>query len=520
MRRLCQVVSLGSALLLAACSGDDEAAPAPTAPAASTPPAAPAPPEPTKEEPAPLPPPLCVEDALLESIAQIEGAENVSEVSCGQYVDKPARCFALTFRQALEHGAGADGATFEQRVQLIHRGCDAPTTIMDNGYGLPKVYYEMEPSILFGSNTIAVEHRFQGRSLPPSKDRRWSSLSIENGAGDVHNVIAAFKKLYTNRWVSTGASKGGITAVYHRYLHPSDVDGTIAYVAPASRAREDARYQAHLGAGVLPAACASAVRAFQVGALSERRPAFTALLQDAYSMTPEDANYALESVVSYFDWSFWQTGGDCAQVPSSSASEAAHLAYFESLLTNGAAPPHLTPGPGASDLSSAALAYEWGWEQGFAEQVGDHVKARLLTTAVADARLDASWASVVPDVTLPGYDGRLTNKVRDWVRTSAERVVLIYGEFDPWTGGALDAPSHPSSGRFIAPGADHGANIGGLSKSHADRALAAAAVMYGRPTKSTKTAVAPLVQQSQRALLRHELAALRRVSVSRPRAFE
>ncbi|MFP2912532.1 hypothetical protein ACLESD_47465, partial [Pyxidicoccus sp. 3LFB2] len=32
--------------------------------------------------------------------------------------------------------------------------------------------------------------------------------------------------------VSTGASKGGMTSIYHRASAPKDVDATVAYVAP------------------------------------------------------------------------------------------------------------------------------------------------------------------------------------------------------------------------------------------------------------------------------------------------
>src|SRR4029079_2939256 len=34
------------------------------------------------------------------------------------------------------------------------------------------------------------------------------------------------------KWISTGASKGGMTSVYHRRFYPRDLDGVAAYVAP------------------------------------------------------------------------------------------------------------------------------------------------------------------------------------------------------------------------------------------------------------------------------------------------
>ena len=40
------------------------------------------------------------------------------------------------------------------------------------------------------------------------------------------------RPIYGAAWISTGASKGGMTVMYHRRFYPADVDGTVAYVAP------------------------------------------------------------------------------------------------------------------------------------------------------------------------------------------------------------------------------------------------------------------------------------------------
>src|SRR5690606_40029894 len=58
---------------------------------------------------------------------------------------------------------------------------------------------------------------------------------------DLHNIVKYFRKLYRSRWVSTGISKGGTTAIIHRAFYPDDVDLTVSYVAPLNFAREDER---------------------------------------------------------------------------------------------------------------------------------------------------------------------------------------------------------------------------------------------------------------------------------------
>jgi hypothetical protein len=94
--------------------------------------------------------------------------------------------------------------------------------------------------------------------------------------------------------------------------------------------------------------------------------------------------------------------------------------------------------------------------------------------------LETSWKSTVPGEPLPAYDGALNDKARQWVRASAERMLLVYGETDPWSGGALEAPTQASSDRYFAPGRGHGAQISYLSPSDRQKATTAATAMYGK----------------------------------------
>lgn len=495
---------LATAALLVACSDAD--APPPAAPTRA--------PTPVGEAPDPGPPaapPACVEDDVAGSLAKMEGVHDVAPIACGAYVRGAASCFTFTFTQRVDH-AKEDSPTFAQRARLVHRGCGAPTTIMDNGYEQSKVLYELEPSVAFDTNTVDVEHRYQGKSVPATKDLRWTALSVENGASDLHEIIVSLRKLYTGRWVSTGASKGGITAVYHRYLFPNDVDGTVAYVAPASRAREDAKYQERMDGGPFPAKCRDDVRAFQTGGLGSRRAAFATALQTQLGVPEPDADYYLEYILTRFDWGFWQYEESCAGVPAPTASDDAHVAYFvASLQRQGAGP---SPAPSDSSRSSAALAYEWSWQHGFALQVGAHLAPFLRTQAVADSTNAAMFSGTYPSVPLPAYDGRLTEKVRDWVRASAERVVLVYGDHDPWSGGALDAPTQPSSGRFFAPTRGHGAQMSDLPTADRNKAMSLASGMYGAATQS-RSSVLPGLRGLHQAFVEHEARALRSVAVER-----
>jgi len=470
-------VALLSALstLAAFACGDNDT----TQPPGSSPDAAAQP-----DEPDAAPPALtCEESTLAASLAELPDVASVAETDCGDYVVGPARCFAIEMTQPTDH-ANAASPTFLQHLFLVHRGCDRPTLVADWGYS-NEYFWDFELSLLYQTNDLWIEHRYQGESVPDTADWDWTQLTIENGAGDMHQVIAAFRPLYQGRWVSTGASKGGITATYHKYFFPDDVDGAIPYVAPASRARIDPAYQDYLAEN-LPAGCAGRLRDVQVAALTTRRTMMLRRLTDIVGPGAE-AEW-LEQLTESFDWSFWQYWGQsyCNQVPRSSASNAEFWQFFHdfSYLGWGASP---SSNPMGSD---GALYYEWLTEQGFALQTNSAV-APLLEQPSALATMEDNFRAMFPAVALPEYDGAVTAAVRSWVRDEAEDVLLIYGQYDPWSGGAMAAPAMTSSARYFVPAATHGAQISALAEEERTAALAIATGFFGvAPVDAQRSAAA------------------------------
>jgi hypothetical protein len=94
--------------------------------------------------------------------------------------------------------------------------------------------------------------------------------------------------------------------------------------------------------------------------------------------------------------------------------------------------------------------------------------------------METSFRAAFPSVGLPAYDGSFTQLTRAWVRDDAENLLLIYGNFDPWTGGAMDAPTRSSSGRYFVPTGTHGAQIGMLSGAEYQAAMETASRLFGR----------------------------------------
>jgi hypothetical protein len=440
----------------------------------------------------------CADAELDALVAKLPNVVSATKTACGDYVEGEVRCYQVMLEQPIDHRK-PDGASFDQQLFVMHRGCDRPTVIADWGYS-NEYFFDEELATLFQANAIWVEHRFQGESIPVGADWDWTQLTIENGARDLHRVIESFKHLYGANWVSTGASKGGITATYHSYFFPDDLNGFVPYVAPASRSRMDQNYQIYLDSR-LTSECAQRVRSVQIAALTTRRPVMLAKVGEAVGSMEIAPDY-LDILDARFDWAFWQYYGEkyCPQVPNDAASDEAFWNFFAKM--SGL----FGPDPAtAEEMSNGALSYEWLTEQGFAFQIGGHVLP-LLQSEYATQTMEESFIEQFPDVPLPVYDGSVTRAARHWATHYAENMLLIYGQFDPWSGGALDEPERPTSARFFVPGATHGsAQIGALPVADRDAALAHAARMFGvQPVMPMMRQAVEAGQRRDAILARHE----------------
>ncbi|MES2855201.1 MAG: S28 family serine protease, partial [Bdellovibrionota bacterium] len=156
----------------------------------------------------------------------------------GPTTPRGARQFDMQFTQLVDHTDPKAG-TFNQRLILLHRAEKEPMVLQTSGYAIFSVA-EASLTSTFGANQIQVEHRFFATSKPAVLD--WSKLDIKQSADDFHAVTVAFKQIYPAAWVNTGASKGGMTSVYHHRFYPDDLAGTVADVAPLSFSTADERF--------------------------------------------------------------------------------------------------------------------------------------------------------------------------------------------------------------------------------------------------------------------------------------
>ncbi|WP_233526249.1 S28 family serine protease [Actinomadura spongiicola] len=386
---------------------------------------------------------------ILERLKAIPGMEVTEKTST-----LPGyRWFWLEYKQPVDH-RNPKGQWFEQRVMLQHKATDRPMVLYTSGYNTPEVMFTSEPTALVDGNQISLEYRYFTPSRPEPAD--WTKDTIWQAATDEHRLIRELKKIYSTKWISTGASKGGMTAVYHKRFYPHDVDGSVVYVAPNDHDNDDDRaYDKFFKTVGDDPKCRAHLQGLARKFL-ERRPAMLERLKAAAEkggwtfdiLRSEDR--AFENSVMDYEWAFWQYSlqSDCANLPALDASDDD---LYKSLDTIA----------GLSFYSDQGLApyipyfYQAGTELGWPSPKFKHLRPLL--------RYEDSYQprTYVPrDIRMRFDHGRAMRDIDRWVRRNARQMLFVYGENDPWGSEPFRlSKGSRDSAVYVAPGMNHSARL-------------------------------------------------------------
>ena len=384
------------------------------------------------------------------------------------------RFFFLTYRQPVDH-TKPNGPTFPQRLQLLHRGVDRPMVLHTTGYNMPEFAFRAEPTTLVDGNQISVEQRFFEPSRPNPAD--WSKLDIWQAATDHHRIVQALKPIYNQKWISTGASKDGMTSVYHRRFYPRDVDGVVAYVAPNDvNNADDSAYDDFFDSVGSTPACEDSLEALQHEALARRTDMvnrYEAFAQErglTFDRVFGTADKAFEMSVLDLAWTFWQYSLEtaCPTVPPVTASSDEIFDFINDVI--------------GLDFyaDQGILAYTPYFYQAATQLGWPQPKFRYLRDVVHYPNLYVANSSLPPDLRAK-HDAWPMVDVDRWVTGSASQMLFVYGSNDPW-GAEQFHPSGKDSYTYTAPGANHGANIARLTPADAAAASATVKRWAGVPT--------------------------------------
>jgi hypothetical protein len=386
------------------------------------------------------------------------------------------RFFVMEYEQPVDH-KNPSGQTFKQRLTLLHRDYAAPTVAHNSGYNVSTRGGRSQITVLTEGNQLSMEHRYFSPSRPDPAD--WSKLNIEQAANDQHRITQALKaRIYRGKWLTTGASKGGMTSLFHRRFFPDDVDGTIAYVAPIDYP-EDAtqsatnRYFVFLENVGTDATCRQKLKDFQNLVLARRAAIKTRMTAVATYTAILGVDRALEFAVEELPFIFWQYGGQsrCATIPGTAASDDAVFKFFDDTID--------VTAYADADVTAFLPYYHQS-----ASQLGYPSSDESYLTGLMYPGADTAAAYLPSSVPAPAYDNGLAmHDVQSWIATSGAHIMLIYGQNDPWSAGAVSLGDATDSFKLIAPGGNHGSSIANLTSTDAETATAAVMRWAGQANK-------------------------------------
>lgn len=392
------------------------------------------------------------------------------------------RFFVLNYTQPVDHRDPSKG-TFQQRITVLHKDVSRPTVFYTGGYNVSTTPSRREPTQIVDGNQVSMEYRFFTPSRPDPAD--WSKLDIWQAASDQHRIFQALKSVYTKKWISTGGSKGGMTATYYERFYPRDMDGVVAYVAPNDVVNDEDSAYDRFFTKVGTKECRDRLNAVQREALVRREP-----LEKKYAAYAADNGYtfhtigsldrAYEAVVLDYVWGFWQYSllSDCATIPAD-AKTATDQAIWDSVDNIS----------GFSFYTDQGLEpytpyyYQAGTQLGAPDIHFPYIEKQYIRYGYESPR------NLVPRDIPMKFQPYAMRDVDSWVRHHAHHMLFVYGQNDPWGAerfrvgkGAKD------SYVFTAPGLNHGANVAGLVADQ--KALATARILQwaGVPAASTAQA--------------------------------
>ena len=360
--------------------------------------------------------------------------------------------YLLVFKQNVDPNNPLAGK-FEQRVFLSHKSKSRPVVVITEGYAANYAShpdYKNELSSYLNANQICIEHRYFGQSIPRPLD--WNQLTIANAAADDHRIVTILKKIYTNKWISTGISKGGQTCMYYRYFYPEDVDISVAYVAPLNFSKADNRVYRFLGQ-VGDSASRAKVFNYQYEMLnhkSEYLQAFKDLVQKRNLSYRMGLLEAYELTVLEYGFAYWQWGSTPIDSIPKEGESAKKMVR------------HLDQVAGIDWVSDQGIRRMQAFFYQALTQIGfygyDISKFKDVVSFAENPEFDFA----MPENIKKPFDPHPMYKVDQFIRHQANHMLFIYGEDDPWSSTAVDVTYEKDVLKIVKPKGSHLTRIANL----------------------------------------------------------
>lgn len=385
---------------------------------------------------------------LQKKLEALPGISEVKPLESEVYPEK----YVFFINQLLDPHRPEAG-NFKQRVILSHVGFDRPTVLVTEGYAAhyaTNPRYQEELSKLFNANLVFVEYRYFGESMP--QPCNWDYLTVENSLYDLHHITTTLKQLYTQKWMSTGISKGGQTTMFYRAFFPDDVAISVPYVAPLNKALEDGRHEPFLSRKVSTPENRKRVQDFQLEILKRKDtllPMFEKYCAGkGYTFRIPVAEVYDFNILEY-SFALWQWGTPVNEIPSAETDNETLFKHFISICE----PDYFSeqsPYPSFNVQAAKELGY-YGYDiKPFKKYLTiktakDYLRKVMLPSELSNIKFDAT----------------LYNKVVKFLKENDPEMIYIYGGDDPWTASGVTWLKDKKNIKvYVLPGGSHRTRIG------------------------------------------------------------
>ena len=397
---------------------------------------------------------------LQEKLKTISLITEIKPLESKEFAEK----YVTYFTQPLDHDRPELGS-FRQRVIISHIGFDRPTVIVTEGYGAGYALsprYREELSKMFNTNMVFVEYRYFLESTPNPRD--WQYLTAESSADDLHAVRQALKDIYPNKWIATGISKGGQTAMLYRTFYPNDVDITVPYVGPLCYDVEDGRHEPFLRL-VGTEDERRKIEDFQLEVL-KRKSTLLPRFEKHCQEKKYEFNASIEEIYDYsvleYSFAFWQWGTPVSTIPANNASDDEIYKHFMAI----SEPSYFAKG-GGNESFFVQAARELGY-------YGYDIRPFKKYLSITSSKGYLKKLMLPDDAKDIKFDKTLSKKITKFLKKNDPKMIFVYGEIDPWSAAAttwLNTDKKENVHIFVEPRGSHLARINTLPEEMKQEAI-------------------------------------------------
>ena len=357
---------------------------------------------------------LCSSPDIHTRLKQLKGVS--VEIIPGSFTST----YKLFIDQPIDHENPYKGS-FRQKVFLSHADVNRPVVFFINGY-IASSNVISDWTRQFDANQVYVEHRYFGESVPGKID--WATLSLKNAAADLHHIRMLLGEIYKQGWISTGISKGGLTAVAYKYFYPDDVKATIAQSTSVKTIACDTAFFTFIDSISLAGNCKDKIISLQRRMLAKRAEIIPHLKSFLDSKGKQCEKQSIEKVfelaVLEIPFSLFQNSSGCSALNFSDTTAQGLFNTLRSAVNDWF---------GTDDVFQprAAFGYQAATELGYYCYPAKHFRDLL-----PDADGPVS-PLVVPGNVMINYSNKLMTGLREWLEHKGNNIIYINGGHDPYS---------------------------------------------------------------------------------------